>query len=331
MTEKTLYQQLAEAVGAGESPIIPEIFKMLADENEARVLMAASPPATVDDIAEKTGIPGNEVEKMMDPLFKKGLIFMSSKPGATRYYRVRSLLQFHDSSILTEGVSQAFFDLWKKYHETEFKAYHKSIESLLDKSAVRVIPVNATIESGTRIAPFEDIKRYVEEAQQLAVTKCTCRVVDGSCGKPIEVCIQINRAAEYALQRGTGRPLGKAEALDMLKMCGEEGLVHTVFNSRALGHVICNCCDDCCINWPGPRTSVVNFAAPSRFLAVVDQDLCSGCETCIDRCYFEAVNMEDDLAQIVEDNCMGCGLCVITCPDEAIALKEVREEAFVPE
>jgi len=33
MTQKTAYGQLAEAIGAGESSIIPEIFKMLADEN----------------------------------------------------------------------------------------------------------------------------------------------------------------------------------------------------------------------------------------------------------------------------------------------------------
>jgi ferredoxin len=117
----------------------------------------------------------------------------------------------------------------------------------------------------------------------------------------------------------------------MLKMCEQKGLVHTVFNNRSLGHVICNCCDDCCINWPGPRTSAVNFAAPSRFAAKVDSLLCSGCETCIDRCYFEAVTMEEGIAQIHEENCVGCGLCVVTCPEEAISLSEVRDEGFIPE
>jgi NAD-dependent dihydropyrimidine dehydrogenase PreA subunit/predicted transcriptional regulator len=331
MTQKTVYGQLAEAIGAGESFIIPEIFKMLADEKEAAVLLAASPPATVGEIADKIGIPASDVEKMIDPLFKKGLLFISGKSGETRYYRVRSLFQFHDATIVTEGVSQDFYDLWKKYHRTEFKTYHKNVEAILDKSAVRVIPVNIAIDSGTRIAPFEDIKRYVEDAQNLAVTKCTCRVVDGSCGKPVEVCIQINRAADYALQRGTGRKLSKEEAIEMLKMCEQKGLVHTVFNNRSLGHVICNCCDDCCINWPGPRTSAVNFAAPSRFAAKVDSELCSGCETCIDRCYFEAVTMEEGIAQIHEENCMGCGLCVVTCPEEAISLSEVRDEGFIPE
>ena len=119
----------------------------------------------------------------------------------------------------------------------------------------------------------------------------------------------------------------------MLKMCEEEGLVHTVGNNRGLGHIICNCCSDCCINWPGPRTAPVNFCAPSRFKALVDVDACTSCEVCLDRCYFEAITMEGDngTALIIEDNCMGCGLCAVTCADEAISLIERLEEDFVPQ
>ena len=114
MAQKTLYQQLSEAIGVVDSNIVPDIFKMLADEKEARVLLAASQPDNVDEIVEKTGIAAGDVEKMMDPLFKKGLIFISSKPGETRYYRVRHILQFHDATILAEGVSQEFYDNSKK-------------------------------------------------------------------------------------------------------------------------------------------------------------------------------------------------------------------------
>jgi len=331
MVEKTMYQELSEAIGAGDSVIIPKIFKILADEKEAKILLAASPPATAEAIAEKSGVPVEDVNKMLDPLFKKGLIFKSIKEGVTKYYRVRHLLQFHDATILADGMPQEYFDLWKKYNQTEFKQHHKAIESLLEKSAVRVIPVNITIEPDTRIAPFDDIKEIVNNARTLAVTKCTCRVIDGECGKPVDVCIQLNKAADYSLDRGTGKELSKDEAIDLLKMCEEEGLVHTVMNTKALGHVICNCCEDCCINWPGPRTSEVNFSAPSRFVAVVDPEACSGCETCLERCYFDAITMEDDISVISEENCMGCGLCAVTCPDEAIHLNETRNETFIPD
>ena len=330
MNQESLYQQLTESIGVSGSKFLPQLFEMLADENDAKILLAASPAASVDEISEKTGIPTDEIEKRIDPLFKKGLIYKSKRPGL--YYRVRNLLQLHDASILAIGAPPDFIGLWKKYHEEEFGEHQKMIEEAMPRSAVRVVPVNLAVESETQVAPFEDIKQTVEKASNLAVTDCTCKVVTGApCDTPVEVCIQVNRAADYALERGTGRQLTKQETLDMLKQCEEDGLVHVVGNSRGLGHIICNCCDDCCINWTGSRKAGAKFTAPSRFTAVIDPDLCDGCETCLDRCFFDAIKLEDDASEIDETECMGCGLCVVTCPTEAISLKEIGGEDYVPE
>lgn len=333
MAEKTVYQQLAATIGGEDSPTLPRIFQMLVDENQAKVLLAAYPPGSAGELAERTGLPADDVEKMMDPLFRKGVLFRSSKSdakGNPRYYRVRALLQFHDATVLSPDLGQDFFDLWREYQDNEFPAYHKRFESTLSQSAMRVIPVNIALEPDTRIAPFEDVKQLIAEARSLAVVKCPCRLVAGApCEKSLEVCIQVNKAADYTLERGTGPELSKAQAIDILKKCEEEGLVHMVSNKRGLGHIICNCCDDCCIAWPGPRTSGINYAAPSRFTAVVDPESCTACEECPERCFFDAITV-DDAARIDEDKCMGCGLCAVTCPVEAISLKEVREEASVP-
>jgi len=333
MTEKTLYQQLSEAIGAGESPLVPKIFEALADENEAKILLAAAPPATIDEISEKTGLPSEDVRTMLDSLFNKGLIFMSKKEGPTRYYRVRNVAQFHDATAVALDASREMLDLWKEYTETEWSEYLKQIEAVIPQSLVRVVPVNVTIDSKAQILAFEDVKSIVEGAKSLAVTKCSCRVIDGKCGKPVEVCIQVNRAADYAIERGTGRKLGVEEAIDMLKMCEEEGLVHVSDNRKAVGHVICNCCNDCCINWPSVRTGLKKFIAPSRFEALVDAESCSSCETCMEACFFDAISMEgeDETAVVDPKKCMGCGVCIVSCPTEAISLKEVRSPDFVPE
>jgi ferredoxin/biotin operon repressor len=330
MAQNPLYQQLAEAIGVGDSAIIPKIFAILATEDEARMLLAAAPPATIEEIAAKTGFSVDKVEKMMEPLFKKGLIFKSKKEGKVRYYRVRQLFQFHDATIVTKGLPRKFFKLWKEYYDTEFKRHHRQFESILPNSVVRVIPVNIAVEPDIRVAAFEDIKQIVERAENLAVTNCTCRLVDGSCGKPLEVCIQCNRSADYALERGTGRKISKEEAIALLKTCEEVGLVHVVNNMRSIGHVICNCCDDCCINWPAPRQTGVNFAAPSRFLAVCDPAVCTECAICVERCHFDAIDMDKETERIDAVRCMGCGLCVVTCPTGAMTLKEIRGEDFVP-
>ncbi len=332
MNGKTIYQQLSESIGAGESKYIPGIFEKMADEKEARVLLAAAPPATLQEIAQKTGLTEEEVEKMIDPLFRKGLLFKSRKGDEIRYYRVRNLFQLHDSTAVTVNPPKGMLELWKAFMKTEFDDYSRMVEQVLPAPAVRVIPVNISINPETQILAFDDIQNIVANARTLAVTPCSCRLIDGKCGKPVEVCVQIDKAADYAIERGTGRKLEKEEALQLMKMCEEEGLVHVGDNKRAPGHVICNCCSDCCLNWPSVRTGLGKFVVPSRFRAQADAEKCSACGICLDRCHFEAISLEGERATAVvnAEKCMGCGVCLVTCPEEALTLEEVRPAEFVP-
>src|SRR4030043_89814 len=142
MTDMTLYQKLAESIGFGHSKMVPEMFAMITDEDEARFLLAAAPPATIKEIAEKAGIPLAKAEKMARPLFEKGLLYKSKKPGETRYYKIRNFVQFHDGTVLTPGVSQEYLDKWKEFEEVEMPAYHEMMKKLGAKPFMRVIPVN---------------------------------------------------------------------------------------------------------------------------------------------------------------------------------------------
>ena len=332
MAEQSVYQKLAEAVGGGNSKYIPGIFESMTTDKEAQLLLAAAPPATIEELAQRTGLAPAEIESMIDPLFKKGLIFKSKKADGTRYYRVRHLLQMHDSTAVTINPPKRMLELWKQFMAEEFDEFSRRLEAVLPSAAVRVIPVNISINPETQILAFDDIKAIVNNARTLAVTPCSCRVIDGACGKPIEVCVQVDKAADYALERGTGRKLEKEEALQLMKMCEEEGLVHVGDNKRAPGHVICNCCSDCCLNWPSLRTGLGKFVVPSRFRAVVDAGSCSACEACVDRCHFGAITMEGEgeTALVNPDKCMGCGVCLVTCPVEALSLEEVRPAEFIP-
>jgi len=332
VAERTLNEQLAEQVGAGDSKIIAAIFGALTDENEAKLLLAAAPPATALEIAERTGIAARDVEAMIDPLFRKGLLFKSKKKEDTRYYRVRHVLQLHDSTAVATDASREMLDLWKRFMVEEWADFSRKFEEKLPASVMRVIPVNVSVDLNTQILAFDDVKSLIDGARNLAVTRCSCRAIDGACGKEVDVCIQVDRAADYAIERGTGRQLSKQETIELLKRCEEEGLVHVAENKKALGHVICNCCSDCCINWPSVRPDRGKFVAPSRYRAWVDPDECIGCDLCLDRCYFDAMSMDGDheLAVVDQENCMGCGLCQVVCPTDAIILQEARPAAFVP-
>jgi ferredoxin len=55
--------------------------------------------------------------------------------------------------------------------------------------------------------------------------------------------------------------------------------------------------------------------------AKVDEEKCTGCESCVEECPSEAISMAEEKAKIDVDACVDCGVCVDTCPVEAIIME----------
>jgi len=244
----------------------------------------------------------------------------------------RDFVQFHDATILWPDAPREFLDLWQDFMEEEWPGVAIMFNQMVPRPFTRVIPVGVTIPARTHVLAFEDVTEIIEKSHNLAVTKCTCRLTAHHCDKRLEACLQINRAADYTLDRGTGRRLTKDEALELMRQCEEEGLVHVVMNKQSVDHFICNCCSCCCQTMPILIKHGIQVVEPSRFAAEVDPDLCSSCKTCMDRCFFGAITVEEESAAAVNrDKCLGCGLCQVTCPSGAISMVQVRAKEFVPE
>lgn len=57
--------------------------------------------------------------------------------------------------------------------------------------------------------------------------------------------------------------------------------------------------------------------------AVIDQDKCTGCGLCMDKCRFDAIHVqENDQLEVNPFQCEGCKLCERLCPVDAISMKE---------
>jgi len=327
----SLYQELAGRIGLGESKIVPRLFEMLADERDAKILLSL--PGTVLDLHVKMGLTQEEAEKRMKDLFLKGLVFPSHKTTPATYRMGRDFVQFHDATILWKDAPIEFLDLWQEFMEKEWPEYARRISEMLPKPFTRMIPVNVSIQAKTNILDFESVSEMVKKARILAVTKCTCRLTARKCDRPLEACIQVNNAAAYALSRGTGRKISAEEALDILKKSEEEGLIHVTMNRHEVDHFICNCCPCCCQTMPILIKGGIRVVDPSRYMAEIKEERCTGCGTCHDRCYFSAISWENgqgSASRVDRSKCMGCGLCRVTCPEEAIELVEARPESFVP-
>ncbi|MCX5716709.1 MAG: FAD-binding protein [Nitrospirae bacterium] len=57
---------------------------------------------------------------------------------------------------------------------------------------------------------------------------------------------------------------------------------------------------------------------------IVDRDKCTGCETCISVCPFDAIKIKDDGKAFINEYCQMCMACLSSCPEGAII--EIKEE-----
>jgi MinD superfamily P-loop ATPase len=113
--------------------------------------------------------------------------------------------------------------------------------------------------------------------------------------------------------------------LNLLKEWETEGLVHTVwtFGTPFIAG-ICNCDRSDCMAMLATVGRGVQLMFRAEFVAAVDEDLCTGCRSCMRVCQFGAIGYSADRRKIVIDasRCYGCGLCRAVCPQEAITLKD---------
>jgi Fe-S-cluster-containing hydrogenase component 2 len=64
---------------------------------------------------------------------------------------------------------------------------------------------------------------------------------------------------------------------------------------------------------------------------IIDEDMCSGCELCVDRCPVGAISMrEDGVAQVTHEKCLGCGVCEVVCGQGAMSLQKRDDLIFTP-
>ena len=137
---------------------------------------------------------------------------------------------------------------------------------------------------------------------------------------------------EFLVQRKYARQVSKAQAIRILDLAEQSGLVHTSNNSKEKAGLICNCCPCCCTVLRG-RTQLNHPHAfsPSRFEVKIDANACTGCGICADeRCPMGAITLIDDSAVVELKQCIGCGLCVSGCPANALTLIQRESVPDIP-
>jgi NAD-dependent dihydropyrimidine dehydrogenase PreA subunit len=172
----------------------------------------------------------------------------------------------------------------------------------------------------------------VKKEDLISVCQCICRkelkLMGRTCQHPEEVCLMFGNFARYYIDNNFARQISSDEAIKILDLAEENGLVLRPTNSQKLD-AICCCCEHACLRnmaaLPNPGEII-----GSSFKSVIDPELCTGCGDCIEICPMEAVKDEEGTAVVSEERCIGCGLCVERCSVEAISMIEREGKKEVP-
>jgi electron transport complex protein RnfB len=353
MSTSDAYGELAKRLGYGESVRLRHILEFLMTPQQADlvVLLPDSPEA----LAAKLNLPVETVNSELEVLFLKGVVVPKNFQTRENPRFARGVGIFHDRTQSILGLEKIYdlpaqkelYRLWEDFCENEWYPNQAKIFNSLERPLTRVVPAYAAIKDLPGIQPYEDVREIIKAQKVMTVNSCSCRKRRDSEGLTCEHshdvnCIQFGRGAEYALARGNGRELTYEDALKLVDEIEQDGLVHQWRNDRGLVGmtVLCNCCVDCCMIWHPVKTHQLDIGKvweKSRFQAAVSQELCSGCQTCVERCMFDAIEMtkvpgSKKLKAVVDpEKCFGCGVCVLGCEQDALKMKTVRPPDHIPE
>jgi NAD-dependent dihydropyrimidine dehydrogenase PreA subunit len=312
---------------------------------ESQLLVEMYDWTTSQKLAKKLNQDENGLQTKLQEMVKKGLL-RSAKEG---YSTPPTLVSFHHGALglVPREKTPEIHALWKDFFFGEQREMLTQEWVARKKTGApsvhRVFPSRKALLASPNIRPdqilwYEDMLGILKKGQNFTVTPCGCRTVRGQCGRPKDVCLHFDLDGATTPYKGRpGKALSFEEAVATMNMAEEAGLVHVPLNTSN-SITVCNCCPDCCsvINSLTHCGKVHEILSPSRYRAVVNLELCNGCQQCVERCYFDAVEMKQPAASkkfkssIISQHCMGCGLCVFNCPQKALTLEIVRPPEHIP-
>jgi Na+-translocating ferredoxin:NAD+ oxidoreductase RNF subunit RnfB len=325
--EQTVYKKLVQRLDAipngfppTESGVELRILEWMFTPEEAALAAEMRLRAeSAEEIAPRAGQDPQAAYATLKAMVRKGLIYAKRVEGKLKFGLLVFVVGIYEEQLgrMDEELAQMFEDY---YHEALGKA-------LLDQPALhRVIPVEESIPVEIEIFPYERASELLSGARSFGVRDCICRtqqaLLGNRCHYPMENCLLFASAEGAFAKDPITREITREEAFQVLRETEEAGLVHSSGNYRQGHNYICNCCTCCCGFMRGiSELDIPTAVARSDFYSAVDEELCTGCEICLERCQFGALSLVDDVCQVDQQHCVGCGLCVSACPDEALRLE----------
>jgi electron transport complex protein RnfB len=345
---REVYDKLAEALNTRSVTYLSvpcDEFYVLAKEmftpEQAKIAsnMPINPISAEELVPIIKATDAGRLKRQLDEMADRGLVRVKEKTG-NRLYELMPLVP---------GIIELQFMHGRTDERTRrlaqlFKSYAKAVKNtlppapppaIIEKPETRKIVVKQEIHGKSTVLPYDEVMKLIDKAEYIAAGTCVCRhqgdLVDRPCDKPKDnLCMIFGPSAQFAQRYGFVNLISKEEARQRIDEAEKAGLVHNYANSQdRYIDLLCNCCGCHCFILRGAKRSPL----PSQFVIAswviaIDNDACIGCGACIDRCWMEALKMDENLVVRDYNRCIGCGICRYVCPTDAMQLVH-RETAVV--
>jgi len=306
--------------GISYIPSIMQVLRLQYTSKEAELAVKVGLKGIkLDEVQRRTGIDKQELNRMLNRMADKGTMWITPGEENPNYRSVG----IGGPGLIETG---AWGNIRFPYSVQLLKAMARFQREWATKAMPalgfptnRVWPSPAALPDDAQ--PSDNVAEMMKQAGYWSVSTCSCRLPHWvaapghHCNHILETCLILGKMGRWCVEHGMAREISYDRAVDLLKRCNEDGLVHTYDPSWA----ICNCCADCCVFFVSLRETGANVLQRSNFVAHVDQKTCAACGTCADRCPVDAI-VVDDFAVINKDKCLGCGVCFPTCATRSVCL-----------
>lgn len=332
--DNSIYEQLREKIdqysigmSASSSGIELQILQQLFTESEARVYVGMSSNLeSAQNIAQRLEMEPEKMAVLLEKMTAKGLTFPKTLNGSKYYAAAPFMHGFFEHQAYIDNQNKDLIQMMQDYILKEFRPKY---------TGLRTVPLHVDLNAALPVLPYDDVKKIISSKDRIGLVPCACahhaEVLGHHTDNPKEVCIVFGFYGEYIIEEmKLGHWISQAEALRVLEETEEAGMVHQVGGNHQSTECICNCSIDYC---NGLRM-IKSLKRPSRavfsnYYAEIDEDSCSSCEICLDRCPMEAIQAKQESLIIDRQRCIGCGLCTSACPLQAIRL-QVKPQGIQP-
>ena len=181
--------------------------------------------------------------------------------------------------------------------------------------------------------PIEDCERIFDFTTSIVRLPCVCRAYAGKAERGYCLAVTATPMDDTLSEAFAGFEMGpdiselermtKAEAMELLRRCEREGLMHSVwtFITPFIG-AICNCdMESGCMAMTLTVGHDTKLMWRGENVAQLAEEMCTDCGACAAVCPFDAIDAERGKpTHLKQEDCWGCGVCRAACSADAISL-----------